>query len=73
MHRLKNVIFFQTILGFVLSRKIMNIYNDTASKYGNVTVKDFQKYEKLEYKKNKLKLENRCRNRYILNRKSHLH
>ena len=28
-----------------------------AQKYGNVTVKDFRKYEKLEYKKNKLKLD----------------
>ena len=56
--RLKNVvIFIQTILSFVLSRKIINIYNDIARKYGNVTVKDFQKYEKLEYKKNKLKLD----------------
>ena len=55
--RLKNVvIFIQTILSFVLSRKIINIYNDIAWKYGNVTVKDFQKYEKLGYKKNKLKL-----------------
>ena len=46
---LKNVvIFIQTILSFVLSRKIINIYNDIAQKYGNVTVKDFQKYEKLE-------------------------
>ena len=42
--RLKNVvIFIQTILSFVLSRKIINIYNDIARKYGNVTVKDFQK------------------------------
>ena len=49
----KNVIFIQTIL----SRKIINIYNDIARKYGNVTVKDFRKYEKLEYKKNKLKLD----------------
>ena len=56
--RLKNVvIFFETILSFVLSRKIINIYNDIARKYGNVTVKDFGKYEKLEYKKNKLKLD----------------
>ena len=56
--RLKNVvIFIQTILSFVLSRKIINIYNDIAQKYGNVTVKDFWKYEKLEYKKNKLKLD----------------
>ena len=53
---LKNVvIFIQTILSFVLSRKIINIYNDIARKYRNVRVKDFQKYEKLEYKKNKLK------------------
>ena len=57
MSRLKNVvIFIQTILSFVLSRKIVNIYMDVAQKYGNVTVKDFQKYEKLEYKKNKVKL-----------------
>ena len=56
--RLKNVvIFIQTILSFVLSRKIVNIYNDIAQKYGIVTVKDFRKYEKLEYKKNKLKLD----------------
>ena len=54
MPRLKSVvIFFQTILSFVLSRKIINIYNDIAQKYGNITVKDFRKYEKLEYKKNK--------------------
>ena len=46
-HRLKNVIFFQTILSFVLS-KIFNIYNNLAQKHGNVTVKDFRKYEKLE-------------------------
>ena len=57
-HRLKNVvIFFQTILGFVLSRKIINIYNDIARKYGNITVKHFRKYEKLQYKHNKLKLD----------------
>ena len=47
----------QIILSFVLSRRIINIYNDIARKYGNVTVKVFRKYEKLEYKKNKLKLE----------------
>ena len=51
------VIFIQTVLSFVLSRRIINIYNDIARKYGNVTVKDFRKYEKLEYKKNKLKLD----------------
>ena len=54
MPRLKSVvIFFQRILSFVLPRKIINIYNDIARKYGNITVKDFRKYEKLEYKKNK--------------------
>ena len=41
----------------MLSRKIINIYSDIARKYGNVTCKDFRKYEKLEYKKNKLKLD----------------
>ena len=56
-HHLNDVIFLHTILSFVLSRKIINIYNDLAQKYGNVTVKDFHKYEKLEYKKNKLKLD----------------
>ena len=54
--RLINIIFFQTILSFVLPRKIINVYNNLAQKYGNITVKDFRKYEKLEYKKNKLKL-----------------
>ena len=50
MHLLKNVvIFIQAILSFVLSRKIINICNNIARKYGNVTVKDFRKYEKLEY------------------------
>ena len=56
--RLKNVaIFIQIILSFVLSEKNINISNDIAQKYGNVAVKDFRKYEKLEYKKNKLKLD----------------
>ena len=56
--RLKSfVIFFQTILSFVLSRNIKNIYNDIAQKQGNVTVKHFQKYEKLKYKQNNLKLD----------------
>ena len=55
--RLKNVvIFIQTILTFVLLRKIINIHNDIARRYGNVTVKNFRKYEKPEYKKSKLKL-----------------
>ena len=57
-HRLKNVvIFIQTVLNFVPSRKIINICNYISRKYGNVTVKDFRKHEKLEYKKNKLKLD----------------
>ena len=51
--RSKNVvIFIQAILSFVFSRKIINIYNDFARRYKNVTVKDFRKYEKLEFKKN---------------------
>ena len=55
--RLKNVvIFLQTILSFVLSRKIINTYNNIARKYENAKVKDFRKYEKLEYKKNKWNL-----------------
>ena len=38
----KNVaIFLQTILNFLLSRKIMNICNDILRKHGNVKVKDF--------------------------------
>ena len=41
----------------MLSRKIINIFNDIAQKHENVTVKDFRKYEKLEYRKEKLKLE----------------
>ena len=56
--RLKNVVtFFQTIFSFVLSRKIIKIYNDIAQKHGNVTVQDFKKYEKLNYEHNKLKLD----------------
>ena len=51
-YRLKNVlVFIETILSFVLPGKIINIYSDIAQKYGNVGVKDFRKYEKLEYKK----------------------
>ena len=57
-NRLENVvIFIHIMLSFLLSRKIINIYNDIARKYRNVTVKNFQKYEKLEYKKNKRKLD----------------
>ena len=55
--------FFQTTFSFVLSRKIRNVYNDLAQKHGNVTVKDFRKYEKLEYKKNKSDIDflNNCK------------
>ena len=45
--RLKNVaIFIQTVLSLLLSRKVINIYKDIAWKYGNITVKNFQQYEK---------------------------
>ena len=58
--RLKNaVMFLQTIVSFLLPRKIMNMYNDLAQKDGNVTVKDFRKYEKLEYKNNKTEIRHR--------------
>ena len=39
---------------------IINIYNDILQKYGNVTVKDFRKYEKLD----KLKLDINFLNNY---------
>ena len=52
MYCLKNaVIFIQTILSFVLPRKIKNISIDIARKCANVTVKDFRKYEKLRVQK----------------------
>ena len=51
--RLKNVFY----PSFVQSRKIMAIYNNIEPKYGDVTIKDFRKYDKLEYKKSKLKLD----------------
>ena len=53
--RLKNVVIF--IQSFVVSRKIMAIYNNIERKYGDVTIKDLRKYDKLEYKKSKLKLD----------------
>ena len=57
-HRLKNVvIFIQTILNFVVSRKIINVYNYIPRKYRNVRVEDFWNYEKLVHKKNKLDIE----------------
>ena len=48
----------------MLSKKIINVYNDLARKYGNSMVTDFQKYEKLEYKKNILKLDIDVLNNY---------
>ena len=48
--------FLETILSFLLSRKIRKIYNDIARKHGNATVKNFQKYEKLKYHQNQFKL-----------------
>ena len=38
-------ILFQIILSFLLSRKIINIYNDIARQHGNVAVEDFPKIE----------------------------
>ena len=50
---LKNVVnFIQTILIFVVPRKIVNIYHQFAWKYGNITVKDFRKLENPEWKRN---------------------
>ena len=49
--------FFLIMSSFVLSRKIIKIYSDIAQKHGNVTVRDFWKYEKLKYKQNQHKLE----------------
>ena len=57
MHRLKNVIFFQLISSFVLSRKLINIHNDIARKLGNVIDENFRKYKKLKCRQNKLKLD----------------
>ena len=45
---LKNVIFIQTILSFMLSRKILNIYNDIARKYGNITNVISHSYAKIK-------------------------
>ena len=57
MRHLKNVVILnQRNLSLMLSRKVINIYNDIARIYGNVTVKDFRKYEELEQKYNKLNL-----------------
>ena len=42
-HRLENVvIFIQTISSFVLSGKIINVYDDIAWEYRNFTVKVFE-------------------------------
>ena len=56
--------FFQTVLSFVLSRRIIKIYNDIVQKHGNATVKDFRKYEKLKYKLKKPKLDINFSNNY---------
>ena len=40
-----------------MSKKIINSSNGIAQKYRNVRVKDFRKYENIEYKMNKLKLD----------------
>ena len=50
-HCLKNiVIFIQTISRFVLSRKIINLYNDIAQKNGNVKINKLLKLTKLRRK-----------------------
>ena len=41
----------------MLSGKIPKIYTDISWKHGNVTVKDFQKYEKLKHEQSRLKLD----------------
>ena len=56
--------FFQTILSFALSRKIIKIYNDIVQKHGNARIKDFRKYEKLKYKLKKPKLDINFWNNY---------
>ena len=56
--------FFQTILSFVLSRKIIKIYNDIVQTHGNSRIKDFRKYEKLKYKLKKPKLDINFWNNY---------
>ena len=46
--RLKNVVIFvQTILSFVLPRKIINIYNDIAHKYGDVILFELNSLKEL--------------------------
>ena len=51
---------------------LLNIYNDIAQIYEHVTVKDFRKYKKLEYKKNKLKFDihflNNCKQLGVSNK-----
>ena len=57
-HHLKSVVIFSKPLQGPCSQETIYIYNNTPQKHGNVTAKDFRKYEKLEYKKNKLNLDN---------------
>ena len=47
--------FYPNNFKFCAVKKNYKYCNDIARKYGNVADKDFRKYEKLEYKKNKLK------------------
>ena len=46
-----NITKFVLNLSFVLSEKIINIWNDIPRKYGNVTVEDFRKYGKARVQK----------------------
>ena len=56
--------FFPNSFKFVLSRKTVKICNDIARKHGNIMVKDFRQYKKLNRKQNKLKLDIDFLNRY---------
>ena len=57
-HHLKSVVIFSKPLQGPCCQETIYIYNNIPEKHGNVTAKDFRKYEKLEYKKNELNLDN---------------
>ena len=54
---LKNVVILFTNNFQFCAVKKNHVYNNLAWKYRNVMVKDFRKYEKLQYKNDKLKLD----------------
>ena len=51
------MLFFSNNFKFCAVKKIYKYLQRYCTEYGNITVQDFQKYEKLQYKKNKLKLD----------------